>query len=440
MKKLVIIGAGPGGYEVAFEASEKGLDVTLIDKDELGGTCLNYGCIPTKTLYKSAEIIKNIKNGSQFGIDADYSVNFKQIIDNKENVVSNLKQGIEFLIKKHKINFIKGEASFVNENSISVNGEIIEGDYFIIATGSNVKIPNIEGVNSKNVVTSKEMLSLEKLPKSLTVIGGGVVGVELASIYNQFGTEVTILEYQKNLLGFFEEDISKRFKPILSKQGINVITNAAVTKIDDTDVYYNIKDKENNISSELVLISTGRKSYTDNLKLDVIGVEYDLNGIKVNNDYETNVKNIYAVGDVIGGSMLAHTATFQSYKVLDIILGEENKTDFEMFPACVFTFPELASIGLTRKEAKDKYTDIVVKKGLYSANGKANAMGEENGFIQIITHNDLIVGASIMGYSASTIIHEIAIIANSGKPLSEFKDMIFAHPTLSEVLSSAIRN
>ncbi|QVK20143.1 dihydrolipoyl dehydrogenase [Mycoplasmatota bacterium] len=439
MEKLVIIGAGPGGYEVAIEAAQKGLEVVLIDKDELGGTCLNYGCIPTKTLYKSSEIIKSIKGGNQFGIDAEYKIDFEKVISNKDKIVADLKNGIDFLIKKNKIEFIKGEATFVDERSIKVNDQVIEGDYFIIATGSAVRMLDIEGVDSEAVVTSKEMLSLNQIPKTLTVIGGGVIGVELASIYNYFGSEVTILEYQKNLLGYFEEDISKRFKPVLTKQGINVVTGANVTKIDNNTVTYNIKGQENSIDAELILMSVGRIAYMDNLNIEKIGIEFDKTGIKVNDNFQTSIPNIYAVGDVLGGSMLAHTATFQSYKALSHILNEENTTDFNMIPACVFTFPELASIGLTRKEAKEKFDSIEVRKGQYSANGKANAMGENTGFIQIILNDGYIVGASIMGYSASTIIHEIALIINSGKRIDEFRDMIFAHPTLSEVLSSAIR-
>ncbi len=439
MKKIIIIGAGPGGYEVAIEAAKKGLDVTLIDKDELGGTCLNYGCIPTKTLYRSAELIKSSNNSEQFGVKSSIDFDFTQAMENKDSIVDNLKKGIEFLINKNEIRYIKGEATFIDKKSLKVNDEVISGDYFLIATGSTVKMLEIDGIDSKYVVTSKEMLSLKKLPKSLTVIGGGVVGVELASIYNQFGTEVTILEYQKNLLGFIEEDISKRLKPILKKQGINVVTSAEVTKVDKDTVYYNLKGSELKVESELILMSCGRKSYIDNLGISEIGIEFENKGINVNENYQTNLEHIYAVGDVLGETMLAHTATFQSYKALAHMLGEENSTNFSMFPACVFTFPEIATIGLTKKQAKELFETIEIKKAVYAANGKANAMGASEGFVQLVINDGFIVGASILGYSASTIIHEIAIIIESGKRLVEFKDMIFAHPTLSEVLALAIR-
>ncbi len=439
MKRLVIIGAGPGGYEVAIEASKEDLEIILIDKHELGGTCLNYGCIPTKTLYKSAEVIKNIKTGEKFGVKGNFELDLKQVMANKDEVVAGLKKGIEFLLNKGNVRIVQGEAKFVSKTSVEVNGEIIEGDYFLVATGSVPRMLNIPGVDSDIVVTSKEMLELEEVPKKLTVIGGGVVGVELASIYNYFGSEVTIVEFQKHLLGMFDEDISKRIKPALKKQGINIVTNAACKEIKGNEVIYDLKGKEVSVEADLVLMSTGRAPYYDNLGLVGIGVEFDRAGITVDDNFKTNVDNIFAVGDCIGGMMLAHTATYQSYKVLDQILGKENKTDFDMVPGCVFTFPEIASIGLTKAQAKAKYENVDVIKSMYSANGKANAMGED-GFVQLIVVDDFIVGASILGYSASTIIHEIALLIGSGKSLSNFRDVIFAHPTLSEVLAHAIRH
>jgi len=439
MKKLVIIGAGPGGYEVAIEASKEELEVILIDKNELGGTCLNYGCIPTKTLYKSAEIIKNIKSGAKFGVTAEFKLDLNQVMINKDSVVTGLKKGIEFLLNKGNVKFIKGEAKFLSDKTIEVNGETIEADYFLIATGSVPRMLNIPGSDSEIVVTSKEMLELTEVPKRLTVIGGGVVGVELASIYNNFGSEVTIVEFQKLLLSTFDEDISKRIKPALSKQGIKIITNAAVKEIKGNNVLYDLKGKEASVEADLVLMSTGRAPYTDKLNISKIGIEFDRSGIKVNDNFMTNKNNIFAVGDCIGGMMLAHTATYQSYKVLDYIMGRTNGTDFDMVPGCVFTFPEIATIGLTKAQAKEKFETVDVIKSMYSANGKANAMGED-GFIQLVVVSGKIVGASILGYSASTLIHEIALIIGSGKLLSDFKDVIFAHPTLSEVLSHAIRH
>ncbi len=439
MKRLVIIGAGPGGYEVAIEASKEELEVVIIDKAELGGTCLNVGCIPTKTLYKSAEVIKNIKNGEKFGVNGDFTLDMEQVIANKNEVVASLKKGIQFLLDKGNVQFIQGEAKFISKDEVEVNGETIKGDYFLVATGSVPRMLNIPGVDSDIVVTSTEMLDLTEVPKRLTVIGGGVVGVELASIYNKFGSEVTIVEYEKNLLSMFDDDVAKRIKPALKKQGINIITNAACTEIRGNEVVYELKGKEAIVEADLVLMSTGRAPYYDNLGLDTIGIEYDRGGIKVDKNFKTNVENIYAVGDCIGGMMLAHTATYQSYNVLDQIMGRNNTTDFNMVPACVFTFPEIASIGMTKAEAKEKFEDIEVVKSMYAANGKALSMGED-GFLSLIIASDKIVGASVFGYSASTIIHEIALIIGSEKSVSSFKDVIFAHPTLSEILAHAIRH
>ncbi len=439
MKRLIIIGAGPGGYEVAIEASKEELEVIIIDKAELGGTCLNVGCIPTKTLYKSAGVIKNIKNGEKFGVSGDFTLNMEQVVANKNDVVASLKKGIQFLLDKGNVRLIQGEAKFVSKDEVEVNGETIKGDYFLVATGSVPRMLNIPGADSDIVVTSTEMLDLTEVPKRLTVIGGGVVGVELASIYNKFGSEVTIIEYEKNLLSMFDEDVAKRIKPALKKQGINIITSAACKEINGHNVIYDFKGKETSVEADLVLMSTGRAPYYDNLGLDTIGIEYDRSGIKVDKDFKTNVENIFAVGDCIGGMMLAHTATYQSYKVLDQIVGRKNTTDFNMVPACVFTFPEIASIGMTKAEAKEAFEEIKVVKSMYAANGKALSMGED-GFLSLILADDKIVGASVFGYSASTIIHEIALIIGSKKVVSDFKDVIFAHPTLSEVLAHAIRH
>jgi len=439
MKKLIIIGAGPGGYEVAFEAAKEGLDVTLIEKHKVGGTCLNYGCIPTKTLYRSAEIAKILDKSTKLGIESSYTVNMKHVIKNKDDVVSKLAKGIEFLIKKHNIKFVYGEASFVDSKTVKVEDELISGDYFLIATGSTASILPIPGVDSESVITSKEALELENVPKSLTVIGGGVVGLELASIYNYLGSDVTVLEYQKNLLGMFEEDVTKRFKGVLKKQGVNVITSAEVKEISGNKTIYNIKDETYSIEAEYILMAVGRKPYFDNLGLENTNIRFSANGIEVDEHFMTSEENVYAVGDCIGGMMLAHTATYQSYYVLSHILNKTNLTDFNYTPACVFTYPEIASIGYTRSQAQEKYDNIEIKKSMYSANGKANAMDETEGFIQIILSDGFVVGAAIMGYSASTIIHEIATIIHSGKKLEEYRDMIYAHPTLSEVLGMLIR-
>lgn len=442
MKKLVIIGAGPGGYEVAIEASHEDLEVILIDKADLGGTCLNVGCIPTKTIYKSAEIIKNIKSGEDHGVNGSYELDFARVIEKKNEVVEGLQKGIEFLLNKGNVRFIQGEASFISEKVVKVNDEEIEADYIIIASGSYARKLNIPGADQDNVVTSTEMLDLKEVPKSLCVIGGGVIGSEFASIFNLFGSEVTILEYMPNLLGPFEEDIAKRFKPTLSKQGIKVITNAGATKIEGNTVYYESKGKEASVEADLILMSTGRGAYMDNLGLENAGIEYDKFGIKVDDKLETNVSGVWAVGDCLGKVMLAHTASYQSFYVLDQIMNRDNNTNMDMVPGCVFTFPELSMIGLTKKEAIEKYgkENVEVRKSMYTANGKANAMGETNGFLQLVMHDGYVVGGSIMGYSASTIIHEIALIIHSGRPLNHFRGMIFAHPTLSEVLMHAIRH
>lgn len=445
-KDLIIIGAGPGGYEVAIKAGNLGLDVLLIDKEEVGGTCLNWGCIPTKALYRNAEILKDLKHSETFGINlSDYNVDFNKVQERKNQVKQTLIDGIKFMIKKANVELIYGEAKFINNTEILVNEKTYTATNIIIATGSKDTLPPIEGINSENVITSKGMLEVDEIPENLVIIGGGVIGVEMGSIFNEFGSNVSIIEYMDNLLPMLDSDISKRFKPLLKKAGINSETSAKVTKIEKDNqgliVTYEQKGKEKQIFANKVLVATGRKVYYDNLGLENTDVQFDNKGIKVDDDYKTTVDNIYAVGDVIGKIMLAHTATYQSYYVLDKILANKNTTNFNINPSCVFTFPEIATVGLTEKEAIDKYTDdIHTNKFMYKANGKALAMDETDGFVKIVTHKNIVIGVHILGYSASTLIHEAAMIIHNKMNKDEAAMVIHAHPTLSEILMEALKH
>lgn len=445
---LVVIGSGPGGYEVAIKASSKGLKVALIEKHEIGGTCLNYGCIPTKALYQSAKVLDVVRESKNHGINTgDIDLNFEQVINRKDEVVHQLKSNIKSSLERSRVEIKYGVATFVGKNQVEVttsdSTEVIEFDHCIIASGSTEFILPIPGTKFNNVLTSKEMLSLTEIPKELIVIGGGVVGCEMASIFNQFGSQVTIIEALDKILNNFETDISNRLKLMMKKQGITIHTGTKVQEIAEDDgrlvvKCLNSKEKEVEMSGTHILMSVGRRAFVDHLNLDKIGIDYDRRGIKVNDNYETNVKNVYAVGDCIGGKMLAHTATFQSYKVLDTILNKANQTNFDVTPACVFTFPEVASVGLTEAQAKEQFEDIHVVKSLYRGNGKANAMGSVEGFIKLISHDDELLGVHILGEAASTIIHEASIMIDQKLKLSNVNS-IHAHPTLSEVFLEALR-
>lgn len=448
-KDLVIIGSGPGGYEVALRAASKGLDVALIEKDKIGGTCLNHGCIPTKALYKNAEVSQVLRQAVNFGFtNLNYDFDFSIVQNRKEEIINKLRKNIEMMLVKAKVEVIKGEASFVDEHTVNIKTEEneieISADNFIIATGSQEKIIPIEGKDLENVVTSKELLDIDKVPKKLVVIGGGVIGVEMATIFNELGSEVTIYEYFDRLIPQIDKDITSRLKVYLKKLGIDVVTDALVEKIEKSTEGLIVsgktkKGKEFKTDAEYVLMATGRKAFYDNLNLDKLNIVYDKNGILVNENMQTSLEHIYACGDVTGFNMLAHVATFQSFKALDHILGKENNTNFNVIPACVFTFPEIAVVGLTEEEAKENYSNVKTNKSLFRANGKALSMAEEEGFVKVISANNKLLGCHIYGAQASSIIQEAAVIIDKQISIKEAIEIIHAHPTLTEVLLEAMK-
>ncbi|QVK16860.1 dihydrolipoyl dehydrogenase [Mycoplasmatota bacterium] len=448
-KDLVIIGAGPGGYEVALKAASLGLNVALIEKDEIGGTCLNHGCIPTKALYKNAEVMHTLKHSDEFGFqDIKYSFDFNTVQTRKDNVVKQLKNNINIMLKKANVEVIKGVATFKDEYTIQVYCEDKEieiiADHFIIATGSTEKIIPIEGYQLSHVVTSKEMLDINEVPKKLVIIGGGVIGVEMATIFNELGSEVAIYEYFDRLTPMIDKDISSRLKVYLKKLGINITLDALVEKIEETDEGLKVsgqtkKGKPFSEETEYVLMATGRQAFYDRLNLDEINVLYDKKGIVVNEYLQTSIPHIYAVGDVTGGNMLAHVATYQSYKALDHIFNKENNTNFKIVPACVFTFPEIATVGLTEEEAKAQYETVKTNKFMFRANGKALSMGETDGFVKVIAANNCLVGVHIIGPQASSLIQEAVVLVEQKISVKVASEIIHAHPTLTEALLEAIR-
>lgn len=458
MMRLLIIGAGPGGYETAVAASKHGIDVTIVSDGPVGGTCLNEGCIPTKSLCRNAEVIDTLSEASTFGIeDLSYSFDFKKVMSRKEEVVNQLGSGVEFLLKGKNITLIYGKAAFKDSRTVIVSqpdGQEteIQADRIIIATGSYSASLPISGKDLEGVITSKEILSLEEVPKRLCVIGAGVIGLEFASIFKSFGSEVNVVEYCKDILPRFDVDLAKRLKQTLSKRGISIETSAQVMGIAKTDggleVTYKKKDEEIRISADKVLMAVGRRPNVQSINPDAAGIEYSPKGIVVDEHMRTSVPDIYAIGDVTGGIMLAHVATFQGMKALADILGEERPIDFSVVPAAVFTSPEVAVVGLTEEECKDRGFEIKCLKSFYRANGKALSMNAPEGYCKLIVHtredntetglcHGQILGCHIMGAHASDIIQEIAALMNSKATISEFQNVIHAHPTLTEVLQSA---
>lgn len=430
--RLLIIGGGPGGYETAVEAAKRGLEVTLISEGPLGGTCLNEGCIPTKTFCHYAELIEqNLKAG------LDCKPSFAAAAERKQAVVEQLRSGIDMLLKNVQV--VQGRAEFKDSRTVLCNGQEYTADKIIIATGSVSASLPIPGAES--CLTSKEILDLKEAPESLCVIGGGVIGLEFASIFRSFGTEVTVLEFCPNILPRFDVDLAKRLKQSLSKRGINIEVQAQVTRIDGNTVTYIKKDKEFTVLADKVLMAVGRRPNVDGLNLEAAGVDYTRKGITVNDRFETSVPGIYAIGDVTGGIMLAHAATFQGQHALNCICGQQDGIRFDLIPAAVFTMPEVATVGLTEEQCKEQNLEVRCLKSFYRANGKAVSMDEPDGYCKVIVDNDgKVLGAHIMGAHSSDLIHEIATAMNMGATLDKLQSVIHAHPTLSEVIQSALHN
>ena len=356
---LIIIGAGPGGYETALEAAKAGLSVTLFEGAELGGTCLNAGCIPTKCLVKNAEVVSQFKNSEQFGIDDfTFSLDFNKVMERKNNVVETLRAGIAQMMKMAKVNVVKGFAAFTDDHTVTCDGEEYTADNFIIATGSVSKALPIPGADLECVMDSTRILSIDHIPESLTIIGGGVIGMEFAGIFSALGSKVTVIEFMKQILPPFDADIAKRLKAALTKQGIKIITGAAATSItQDADyqcvVNYTVKDKEEQVVSSDLLMAVGRAPRLDTCGLDKAGVEYTKRGIVVDEWMRTNVPHIFAIGDCNARMMLAHVASFQGMHALNAILGHDDDIDFNVVPSAVFTNPECGMAGLTEAQCKE---------------------------------------------------------------------------------------
>ena len=493
--KLIIIGAGPGGYETALLAAKRGVEVVLIESGYVGGTCLNEGCIPTKAFCKNAEVLDGLREAEAFGVTGlSYDFDFKAVAARKNAVVEQLRGGVEGLLGHKLITLVRGKASFKDAHTVlveplrhsfacaSATSSMSEeqndvaicteytADYIIIATGSISASLPIPGADLPGILTSREILDLEEVPQMLCVIGGGVIGLEFASVFRSFGSEVTVLEYFKEILPRFDSDLSKRLKQSLGKRGIEINTQAQVTAIEEVPavistaggdrveksiykVTFTRKGKEEVVEADKVLMAVGRKANVGSLNLADIGIEFTPRGIVVDEKtMQTNVPHIYAVGDINGKMMLAHAATFQGIVALDHIMGIENGIDLSVMPAAVFTSPEAASVGMTEEDCKEAGIPIKALKSFFRANGKAVTMGETDGFCKVIVAAESkegaespyepgrILGCHLYGPHASDIVQEACALISRKATLKEFEDIIHTHPTLTEVLQSAVHN
>ena len=456
--KIIIIGAGPGGYETALLAAKRGVEVVLIESGHVGGTCLNEGCIPTKSFCRNAEVLDGLREAETFGVTGlSYDFDFKAVAARKDAVVEQLRGGVEGLLGHKFITLVRGMASFKDPHTVTVNGEEYQADYIIVATGSLSASLPIPGADLPGVLTSREILDILEIPKRLCVIGGGVIGLEFASVFRSFGSEVTVLEYFKEILPRFDSDLSKRLKQSLGKRGIEINTQAQVVGIEECGEEYKVtylrKGKEETVLADKVLMAVGRRANVDSLNLSDVGIEYTSKGILVDNKtMQTNIPHIYAVGDINGRMMLAHAATFQGIVALDHIMGVENDIDLDVMPAAVFTSPEAAMVGMTEEDCKNAGVPFRCLKSFFRANGKAVTMGQTDGFCKVIVAAEpkegesssyqpgRLLGCHLYGPHASDIIQEACAMISRKATVAEFENIIHTHPTLTEVLQSAVHN
>lgn len=448
---LLVIGGGPGGYVAAIYAAKKGLNTVLVEREKLGGTCLNVGCIPTKALVKSSEVYKDTLLGEEFGFEIEnIKINMNKVIDRKNKIRENLVLGIDYLLSKNNVRVIKGDASFLDDKIIvAKRGKDeykIEAKNIIVATGSKISKINIKGIDLPFVLNSKSALDNKNLPESITIIGGGVIGMEFAFIYSNFGVKVNVVEYMDRLLTMVDDDISEEIKNIARLNGINIYTSSKVTKIEESEngdaiVFFENEGKEKYLISEKVLVAIGREPNMDGLNIEKTGIELNEKGkgIKVDNTLKTNIPGIYAVGDVNNKIQLAHVASHQGIIAVDNILSEDKEMKYDCIPNVIFTAPEIASVGLTEKACVENKINIKISKFPFSANGKALTMGENRGFIKIIKDidNDKIIGASLIGADAASLISTLTVIIKNNIKDKDIVDTIFAHPTTGEVIHEA---
>lgn len=447
---LFILGSGPGGYRAAEYAAKNGLKVVIAESAQAGGTCLNCGCIPTKAFCHDAEL-------AELGLPVD----FAKVVERKQQIVEQLRSGVETLMQMPGITFVHGHAHFIDNNTVEVVStsrpseseewrepettvQQFKADNIIIATGSRTKILPIPGITGPHCVTSTELLDIQEVPKRLCIIGAGVIGMEFASVFASFGSEVTVVEYLKECLPALDGDIAKRLRKQLEKRGVKFYLGAGVKQVDGQKVTFERKGKEEQVEADVILVATGRTPNIENLNLDKAGIVYDRSGIKVNpdtfeveknNPTTSNSSRIFAIGDVNGRQLLAHAATMQGFRAVNTILNRRDNIQFDIMPAAVFTNPEAASVGPTEDMLKTEGCEYTCHKGYYRANGKALAINATDGFVKLFTDaDDRMIGCHILGAHAADLVQEISALMNCDTKLSRLRDIVHIHPTLSEIL------
>ena len=450
---LVIIGAGPGGYEAAYEAADFGMKVALVEKDLVGGTCLNRGCVPTKTMMHSSDAYRIATQSANIGVSAeDVKADLNRIIDRKCEVSETLRDGIMFLLKKKKVDFVAGTAKVTDGHTVEISGndEVSEltAANIMIATGSEPATPPIPGADLPGVLDSTGLLDLRgEIMKDFVIIGGGVIGIEFATIYSDLGTNVTVVEAMDRLLPNMDKELGRSLKMNFKNRGIDTHTNAMVEKIEERNgrlvCFYKEKDKVQEVEADHILVCTGRRPVTkgvfsEELEEKLLGARGFL---QVDDCYRTEIPSIYGIGDAIGGTMLAHTATAEGRNAVAIMNGKEPEINMNVVAGCIYTSPEIASVGLTQDEAKEAGIDVITKKFPTSANGKTIIEELDRGFIKLVASKEdhTLLGAQLMCGRATDIIGELAVAIANGLTIEEVANTIHPHPTFVEAVCEAAR-
>lgn len=447
---IAILGGGPAGYVGAIRAAQLGANVVLIEEKELGGVCLNRGCIPTKSFLKNAEVANLIQRSKEYGIDAKIEkIGWNSAWSRKERVVKNLHMGLEPLIKENKITLLKGKGFVVSPKEIRVEtgkeSVMVSCEKLVITIGSEPLVPNIPGIELSHVITSNEALELKDMPRSLVIVGAGVIGLEFADMFNSVGTKVTVIEIENRILKEEDRDITDELLKVLKRKGIGFKLGTEVKEIKDDDKNLKIlirnKDagKETVLKAEKVLVAVGRKIRTYSSDLVNLGINIVHGAIAVNEKMETNIPGVYAAGDVVGGKLLAHLAYAEGRIAVENALGRETRLNYDAVPSCVYTQPEIASVGLNEEEAKKRGIEAKIGSFEFRHNGRALTLGERDGFVKVVVEQEtgLILGGQIVGPQASEMISELTLAITLGVNAERLAEMIHPHPTLSEAIMEA---
>ncbi len=446
--KIVVLGSGPGGYVAALRAARHGAAVTLIEKHDVGGTCLNRGCIPTKALLASAHALHQARAGKEYGFDLTGEVrpNLPLMMERKDRIVAQLRSNVEVLLKKAKVELVRGTGRLVANGLVTVDTDsgtvTVQADKIIIATGSEPALLPVFDFAQPAVLTSTAALELHTIPSSMLIVGAGVIGCEFASLFAELGTQITMVEMMPQMLPLEDTRLAKQFQGVYRKRGIQVLLKTKVESIAEyasDHVVAKLSDGSE-VTTEKVLVSVGRKPNTVDLGLEAAGVETDGRGYVVVNDYlETTAPGVYAIGDVNGGQMLAHVASYEAFVAVDNCLGERRLRDLRSTPSCTYSDPEVASVGLNEEQALENGYQPVTGTYRFAALGKALAMGEDTGYVQLVAdkETDYILGASMMGPRVSDVIHEVALAVQNRLTVAQLAECIHGHPTIAEAVMEA---